>query len=62
MNENIEEEAYKLMSVFRRITPIFLMRKFKLNADMANKICDKIALRKHLEMRKFVKESTDGNG
>jgi hypothetical protein len=61
MNENLEEEAFKLMNAFRKITPILLMRKFKLNAEMANKLCDKISLRQHLEMRKFVKETKDGN-
>jgi len=61
MNENLEKEAFKLLSVFRKITPVFLMRRFKLNYDMANKICSRVALRQHLEIRKFVKELRDGN-
>lgn len=61
MNENLEEEAFKLLSVFRKITPVFLMKKFGINHDMAVKIRDKIALRQHREIRKFVKDGIDGN-
>jgi|GEM_PF-5197281 len=60
MNENLEEEAFKLLSVFRRISPIFLMRRFKINFEMAEKICSRIALRQHLDIRKFVKDGRDG--
>ncbi len=56
MYENIEEESFKLFSKFRKITPIFLMRKFKITYDFAEIICIKIALRQHFEIRKFVKE------
>ena len=56
MMENIEEEAYKLLSKFKRITPVFLMKKFHLNPDCANVLCQKIWLRQHLEARKLAKE------
>ena len=59
MHENLEEEAFKLMSVFRRISPVFLMKKFGINYDMAVKIRDKICLRQHREIRKFVRDGND---
>jgi hypothetical protein len=56
MYENLEEQAFNLLSVFTRITPRLLMRKFQITGIMATKLCNKIALRQHLEIRKFLKE------
>jgi len=58
MIENLEEEAWKLMQIFRKITPVLVVRKLNINFDLAKKICDKLAFRQHLEMRKYVKDQT----
>lgn len=55
MFENIEEEAYKLLNEFKRVTPALLMRRFKLNCDFAQKLCEKIIRRQNLEARNLAK-------
>lgn len=56
MFENYENEALDLLKQFKRISPFLIMRKFKLSHEAANKICQKIWLRQHLEARKLMKD------
>lgn len=56
MIEDYIEKAYELLKIHRRISPPLLMRKFKIKYDMARKICNKVALRSHLEAKKLAKE------
>lgn len=51
MYENIEESAFKLLNQFRRVTIPFIMRKFKLRWDFAEKLCIRLWLRQHNEAR-----------
>lgn len=56
MNENIEDQAFELLKTLRKVTPTLLMYKLKISYDMAKKLCDKISLRQHVEMRRYVRE------
>lgn len=56
MIKNIEDEAFEYLKSFRRISPVFLMRKFKLTYKMAINVCQKIYLRQHVEARKLSRE------
>lgn len=57
MMDNYVQKAWEIQSECRRrISPIFLMRKLKINYDFAFKICCKIRLRMHLEARAMAKE------
>lgn len=56
MIENYLEQAYELSNIYRKISSFLLMRKLKINNDLAVKICNKVALRRHLEARKLAKE------
>lgn len=55
MFENLEEEAYKLLKEFRRISPHLLMRRFHLTGEMARILCLKVWMRQHKEARVLIK-------
>ena len=52
---NYEKEAYDLLNQCIRISPLFLMRKFKLTYAKSYEICLRVWLRQHLEARMLAK-------
>lgn len=51
MLDDLEIKAYELSKKFRKISPMFLMRKFKLTFIAAQEICRRVWLRNNREAR-----------
>lgn len=45
--ENIDDQVYLLLQKFGRVSPLMLMRKFKINWQYAQKLCEKARLKQH---------------
>ena len=56
MIEEIEEKAYELSKTERRISPFFLMRKFKITFNCAQNICQKVWLRMHKDAKELASQ------
>jgi len=54
--EQFIEQAYEISKEMRKITPCFIMKKFHINFEIAEKICQAVWLRNHLEAREMMKE------
>lgn len=51
MIEEYIEKSWELLKEFKRITPPLIARKFKLNLDFAQKVCEQVWLRQNREAR-----------
>jgi hypothetical protein len=56
MIDELIEQAWQILNISQRVTPPLLMRKLKIDGDMAGKICSIVWLRQHLEARQLAKE------
>jgi|FreactTroBogLake_1042271.scaffolds.fasta_scaffold34893_2 predicted protein tyrosine phosphatase len=56
MTEEMIEQAYQMLNEYPKVTPLLVMRRLGINADMANAVCARVWLRQHLEARKLAKE------
>lgn len=56
MEENLISQVFEISKHCKKISPFFLMRKFKINYECAVKICNKISLRNHLEAKELAKK------
>ncbi len=56
MNDNLEEQAYRLLGELGKISAHLLMRKFKLNFDASNKLFQKLMVRKNIECTKLAEK------
>jgi hypothetical protein len=55
MVDNLEESVYGLLDEFRRVTPLLVMRRFKVSGQCAQKLCYKVWNRQALEAREYMK-------
>lgn len=55
MLEDIESKAFEIAKQFKRISPVFFMRKLNINFELAREICQKIRMKQYLEMREIGK-------
>jgi hypothetical protein len=60
MENELENKIFEFCANLMKISPLMLMRKFKLNYDAANKICRKIWLKNHIEARKLSRQIERG--
>lgn len=56
MIEEYIEKAWELLNEFKRITPILVARKFKLEMKFAQKVCEQVWLRQNREAREAAME------
>lgn len=52
----LTERVYIELKGFRKISPLLVMKKYKLSEDLASKICRDIWLKQHLEAREWAKD------
>ena len=56
MFEDYEQAAYELSQHCRKITPVMLMRKFKLTYQVCHKLCCKVWLKNNIEAKNLASD------
>lgn len=55
-NEKMIELVYNKIGHFKKISPMLVMKKFKLSEEIAKIICQKIWLINHIEAKRLAKD------
>lgn len=59
IDKNLLDRAWEISQEYRKITPAFIVRKLKVNFDVAEVICQKIWLRRNREGREAARMFLD---